>query len=94
MIFVNSFILQSQFDYMTDKKQDNVIFDKKNYTWMIIGGAVIILGLLLMAGGKTQDPKMFDYKEVYSARRITVAPILIILGLLIEVYAIMRKPRP
>ena len=79
---------------MTDKKQENAIFDKNNYTWMIIGGAVVILGLLLMAGGKTQDPKMFDYKEVYSARRITVAPILIILGLLIEVYAIMRKPRP
>lgn len=45
-----------------------------------------------MAGGKNADPNVFDYKEVYSTRRITVAPILLVLGLVIEMYAIMLKP--
>lgn len=62
--------------------------------WMAIGAVVIVIALLLMAGGKSPDPKVFDYKEVYSTRRITVAPILLVLGLIIEMYAIMRKPRP
>lgn len=61
--------------------------------WMAIGAGVMIVALLLMAGGKSPDPKVFDYNEVYSARRITVAPILLLLGLIIEMYAIMRKPR-
>lgn len=61
--------------------------------WMAIGAGVIIISLLLMAGGKSPDPKVFDYKEVYSTRRITVAPILLMLGLIIEMYAIMRKPK-
>jgi hypothetical protein len=53
---------------------------------------VILLGILLMAGGKSTDPNIFVDQEVYSMRRITLAPILIILGLLVEVYAIMKKP--
>ena len=69
------------------------MFDKQNYRWMIIGAVVVTLGLLLMSGGKSPDPKVFDYKEVYSFRRITIAPFLIIIGLLIEVYAIMRRPK-
>ncbi len=60
---------------------------------MAIGGVVMVIGLLLMAGGKTEDPTVFDYNEVYSTRRITVAPIVLMLGLLIEIYAIMRKPK-
>lgn len=78
---------------MSDKKASGLIFDKQNYMWMAIGAGVIILSLLLMAGGKSADPKVFDYKEVYSTRRITVAPILLMLGLIIEMYAIMRKPK-
>ncbi len=46
-----------------------------------------------MAGGKSSDLKVFDPKEVYSTTRITVAPILIVLGLIIEVIAIMKKPK-
>ena len=60
---------------------------------MGIGGVVMLLGLLLMAGGKSSDPTVFDTNEVYSFRRITVAPILIVAGLMIEVYAIMKKPK-
>jgi hypothetical protein len=46
-----------------------------------------------MAGGKSKDPNVFDPKEVYSTTRITIAPILIILGFLVEVFAIMKKPK-
>lgn len=70
-----------------------VLFSKENYKWMLIGGAVIILGMILMSGGKNQDPNTFDPKVVYSTTRVTVAPILIVLGLLVEIYAIFRKPK-
>nr|WP_294904063.1 DUF3098 domain-containing protein [uncultured Lacibacter sp.] len=69
------------------------IFTKENYKWMLIGAAVIIAGLLLMIGGKSADPNVFNKDEVYSFRRITLAPILIIAGLIIEIYAIMKKPK-
>lgn len=69
------------------------LFTKDNYTWMAIGAAVVVLGMILMAGGKNTDPNNFDYNVVYSTQRITVAPILILLGLMIEVYAIFKKPK-
>ena len=78
---------------MSDKKASGLIFDKQNYMWMAIGAAVIILGFLLMIGGKSADPNVFNEKEVYSIRRITIAPILIIAGLVMEIYAIMKKPK-
>jgi cadmium resistance protein CadD (predicted permease) len=80
---------------MSDPKQNvnSPLFSKDNYTWMIIGGVVIALGMLLMSGGKSTDPKIFDTKEVYSTTRITIAPILIVLGLLVEIYAIFKKPK-
>jgi len=67
------------------------LFGKENYMWMLIGGAVILLGIFLMSGGKNTDPNVFDKNVVYSTTRITVAPILIILGLVIEIYAIFKK---
>lgn len=69
------------------------MFNRQNYMWMAIGAVVMVIALLLMAGGKSPDPNVFDYKEVYSTRRITVAPVLLMLGLIIEMYAIMRKPK-
>lgn len=77
---------------MKDKKIVN-IFDRGNYLWMLIGAAAIIIGLLLMIGGQSEDPNVFNEKEVYSFRRITLAPILIVGGLLVEIYAIMKKPK-
>jgi len=71
----------------------NSLFTKDNYMWMLIGIVVMALGFFLMSGGKSSDPKVFDPKEVYSQTRITVAPILIIAGLLIEIFAIMKKPK-
>lgn len=69
------------------------LFTKDNYRWMGIGAAVIILGMLLMMGGKNQNPDVFDYNVVYSAMRITVAPIVILAGLIIEIYAIFKSPK-
>jgi hypothetical protein len=75
------------------EKKNATIFEKENYLWMIIGGALIITGILLMIGGKSADPKVFDTKEVYSFRRITLAPIFIVGGLIIEIIAIMKKSK-
>jgi hypothetical protein len=72
---------------------NSVLFGRENYIWMAIGLAVLALGFFLMAGGKSADPKVFDPKEVYSTTRITIAPILIIAGFIIEIFAIMKKPK-
>ncbi|MFB6457499.1 DUF3098 domain-containing protein [Chitinophaga sp. Hz27] len=72
---------------------DRPIFPKANYRFMLIGLVVVIIGFLLMMGGKNDDPTVFKPEEVYSFRRITLAPIVILLGLMIEVYAIMRRPK-
>jgi hypothetical protein len=66
------------------------LFDKQNYLWMAIGAIVIALGMFLMSGGKNADPAVFDTNKVYSKTRITVAPLLIVLGLIIEIYAIFK----
>jgi hypothetical protein len=68
------------------------LFDKGNYTWMIGGVVLILIGFMLMSGGKSPDPHQFLYDEIYSFRRITLAPIVILLGFALEVYAIMKKP--
>ena len=73
-------------------KQDlNFVFGKKNYTVMFIGLAVIALGFILMAGGGSDDPNVFN-PEIYNFRRIRLAPALVLLGFGIEVYAILLNP--
>ena len=72
---------------------NNSLFGKENYTWMLVGLAVMTLGFILMAGGKSSDPNVFKDSDVYSTTRITIAPILIIAGLLVEIFAIMKKPK-
>ena len=69
------------------------IFEKANFRWMLIGLAVMALGMLLMAGGKSTNPAVFEADSVYSARRITIAPLLILAGLVIEVYANFKSPK-
>ena len=71
----------------------NNLFGKENYIWIIAGLVAIALGLILMAGGKSDDPNMFNKDEIYSFRRITLAPLLILLGLGLQVVAIFRKPK-
>lgn len=80
---------------MAELKQNKlpVLFTKDNYLWMIIGAIVIIVGIIVMSGGKNENPAVFDNSVVYSTTRITIAPILIVAGLLIEVYAIFKSPK-
>jgi hypothetical protein len=66
-------------------------FGKSNYIWMMVGAALIIIGMVVMSGGKSADPNVFNANEVYSFRRITIAPILIIAGFIVEIYAIFKK---
>lgn len=76
------------------ENQSTSMFTKDNYRWMLIGLVVIAIGMVLMAGGKSNtNPAVFDKDAVYSPVRITVAPILILLGLAIEVFAIFKKPK-
>jgi len=69
------------------------LFGRENYIWIIAGLATIGLGLILMAGGKSEDPQVFKPEAVYSFTRITLAPILILAGLAMQVFAIFRKPK-
>jgi hypothetical protein len=72
--------------------KESFALGKENYKLMIIGFAVIILGFLLMVGGGSEDPKVFN-PAIFSFRRITLAPIVVLAGLLFEIYAIMKKPK-
>lgn len=83
----------SKIKSMSTTKQTTLkpLFGKENYMWMIIGGIIILLGIFIMTGGKNQDPNVFDKNVVYSTTRITVAPILILLGLCVEIFAIFKK---
>ena len=79
-----------------EKKQtpaNNSLFGKENYMWMLAGLAIMALGFFLMAGGKSSDPNTFNDSDVYSTTRITIAPLLIVAGLVTEIFAIMKKPK-
>lgn len=69
-----------------------LIFGKKNYIFMAIGLAVIALGFILMSGGGSDDPRVFD-PSVFNSQRIHLAPMLILIGFGIEVYAILLNPK-
>ena len=77
-----------------EKKQpqsNNTLFGKQNYSWMLAGLAIMAIGFILMAGGKSADPNVFDDKDVNNLRRIKLAPILIVAGLIVEIFDIMKK---
>ena len=67
------------------------IFGKKNYKWLFIGLAFIAVGFILMAGGGSNDPNVFD-ESIFSWRRIRLAPTLVLIGFGIQVYAILLNP--
>ncbi len=67
------------------------LFGKKNYIVMLIGIAVITLGFILMSGGGSDNPQVFN-PEIYNFRRIRLAPTLVLIGLGIEIYAILLNP--
>ncbi|OBX21321.1 MULTISPECIES: DUF3098 domain-containing protein [Bizionia] len=71
--------------------QTEFVFGRKNYKFMVIGLAVIGLGFILMSGGGSDDPNVFN-PEIFNFRRIRLAPTLVLLGFAIEVYAILLNP--
>lgn len=73
-------------------KTGEFAFGKENYRLMLIGLALIVVGFLLMIGGGSEDPTVFN-PEIFSFRRITLAPILILAGYAVEIFAIMKKPK-
>ena len=72
-------------------KNNKFVFGKRNYRFMIIGIIFIALGFILMSGGGSDDPNIFN-QEIYSFRRIRIAPLIVIIGFAIEIYAILTKP--
>lgn len=66
-------------------------FNANNYLWMAIGFALVLVGMALMTGGHMPDADTWDESLIYSTRRTVVSPIVILLGLVVEVYAIFKK---
>ena len=71
----------------------NFALGKENYKLLAIGFAIIVVGFLLMLGGKSTDPDVFDEGKIFSFRRITLAPIVVLSGFIFEIWAIMKKPK-
>ena len=73
-------------------QEEGFALDKKNYVMIAIGFGIIVLGFLLMMGGKSDDPNKFN-PAIFSFRRITLAPVVILFGFAFEIWAIMRKSK-
>ena len=74
-----------------EEGKSEFIFGKRNYKFMFIGIAFIALGLILMSGGGSDDPNVFN-PEIFNFRRIRLAPTLILIGFAIQIYAILLNP--
>ena len=68
-------------------------FGKENYRILIIGVVIVVIGYLLMIGGGSDDPAKFNADEIFSTRRITIAPIVILAGFVVVLFGIMKKSK-
>lgn len=82
-----------------EKKVDDALegkeqmpFGRDNYLWVLIGLAFLLVGFLLMIGGGSDDPDVFN-DAIFNFRRLTLAPVLVLIGFGIQIYAIMKKPK-
>lgn len=75
------------------ENQERFAIPYKNLAYVLIGLALMIIGYVLMSGGGTTDPNIFPKEEMFSFRRIVLAPVLILLGFGVEIFAIMYKPK-
>ena len=75
-----------------NKHNEEFPLGRQNYKLLAIGFVIIVIGFLLMIGGKSDDPAIFN-EDIFSFRRITLAPIVILFGFAFEIWAIMRKPK-
>lgn len=79
----------------TEPKQgeEKMVFAWANYKWMLVGVALLVVGFVLMAGGGSSDPNVFDAERLFAWRRIGLAPMVVLLGFGVVGYSIMRRPR-
>lgn len=82
--------LRAKFDGATDKNDDSMPVTMKNYILLLAGFVVIIIGMALMCGGGSDSPDEFNY-AMFSWRRITLAPILVVGGFAFEIYALLKR---
>lgn len=85
----------SKYKKVTKNEQDDnkkMPFGRDNYLWVLIGIAFLLVGFILMIGGGSDNPDVFN-EAIFSFRRLTLAPILVLIGFGIEIYAIMKKPK-
>ena len=71
-------------------KESNLVFGKETYKWLGIGIALVFIGMLLMIGGFNENPNVFDESELYSIRRTFIAPVVILSGLVVNIYALFK----
>ena len=71
---------------------DKFALPKKNFVLILIGLGIMILGYILLSGGGSGDPNVFNY-DMFSFRRLVLAPVVILAGFGFEIYAIMKKPK-
>jgi hypothetical protein len=76
----------------TDEKPVDFIFGKQNYRLLLIGLAIIVTGFILMIGGGSKDPNVFN-PAIFDFQRLTLAPVLILAGFVIEIFAILKKSK-
>ena len=76
------------------QENEKMALGKQNYILLIIGFAIIVIGFILMTGGGSDDPAVFNAEELFSFRRITLAPIIVLFGFGFEIYAIMKVTKP
>ena len=76
-----------------NEQKPDFIFEKANYKFLLIGIAVIALGFILMSGGGSDDPKVFNEETLFSFRRIRLAPTVVLIGFGITIYSIFKKSK-
>ena len=77
---------------MENNNKPEFLFDKVNYKILLVGLAVFALGFILMSGGGSEDPNVFN-KEIFSFRRIRLAPTVVLIGFGITIYSILKNPK-
>jgi len=79
---------------MKEKENKNeFLFESVNYKILLIGLGVIAIGFILMSGGGSENPKVFNEAELFSFRRIRLAPTLVLIGFGITIYSIFKNPK-
>jgi len=76
-----------------ENNKPGFLFDKVNYKILLVGLAVIALGFILMSGGGSEDPNFFNGEELFSFRRIRLAPTVVLIGFGITIYSILKNPK-